>query len=307
MRVDYALILAAGKGTRMGEIGKLLPKVIWPIYKKSILELEIEYCAEFGAQKTFVNLYNFKDRVEDHLKSKMLDKTVEIVIEDKVLDIGGAIHNIAKKVNYKGKLLVVNSDQFIMLNNEVKESFLKASEVNDTTLLTYTVNSNDKYNGILSRGDLVQAIKPNAEYQRDEHHETYTGMSIINLESLDPIQGESKFFDTVADFNKLRVGKINIKDSHYWDFGTLERYYSSMFKILEMINSEDPFVNFLKRQESIDVLKVKGRSYNSLAPCSICLAENDNQASKAIQLTKTSQLTDKKCIVYNDIVEQLEP
>ena len=43
MKVDNALILAAGKGTRMGNVGKILPKVIWPIFEKTILELEVAY------------------------------------------------------------------------------------------------------------------------------------------------------------------------------------------------------------------------------------------------------------------------
>ena len=48
MQIDYALILSAGLGTRMGEIGKILPKVLWPIYFKSLLELQIRYCQSLG-------------------------------------------------------------------------------------------------------------------------------------------------------------------------------------------------------------------------------------------------------------------
>ena len=43
MIVENALILAAGAGTRMGEIGKVLPKVLWPVFECSLLELEVLY------------------------------------------------------------------------------------------------------------------------------------------------------------------------------------------------------------------------------------------------------------------------
>ena len=44
MQLDFAYILAAGKGTRMGEIGKVVPKPLWPIYEKSLLELQVAWC-----------------------------------------------------------------------------------------------------------------------------------------------------------------------------------------------------------------------------------------------------------------------
>ena len=55
MKIDYCLILAAGFGSRMGEIGKILPKVLWHIFEKSLLELEIEYARSLGIKKIFIN------------------------------------------------------------------------------------------------------------------------------------------------------------------------------------------------------------------------------------------------------------
>ena len=46
MKVNKALILSAGFGTRMGEIGKTLPKILWPIFDKSLLELQVLYLKE---------------------------------------------------------------------------------------------------------------------------------------------------------------------------------------------------------------------------------------------------------------------
>ena len=54
MQVDYVLVLAAGKGTRMGEIGKKIPKVIWPIFNKSILELEVLHAKKYCKQKAIM-------------------------------------------------------------------------------------------------------------------------------------------------------------------------------------------------------------------------------------------------------------
>ena len=48
MQIDHILILSAGKGTRMGNIGKNLPKVLWPVLSKSLLELQVAYAQKLA-------------------------------------------------------------------------------------------------------------------------------------------------------------------------------------------------------------------------------------------------------------------
>jgi NDP-sugar pyrophosphorylase family protein len=304
MKVDYALVLAAGKGTRMGNIGKDLPKVIWPVFEKTILELETLYCKDFGAKKVFVNLFNYKDKILNFLKDRNLDESVNIIIEQEPLDIGGAIHNLASQLNYKGKLLVINSDQFIMLSEDIKKRFYDSSNDHDVVILTYDVEGHEQYNGVESIENKVIGIKKNSEYERDEKFETYTGMSIINLEALTPISGTSKFFESVANFKKLNVGKINIKNSTYWDFGTTTRYFKSMFSILNCYNQNDSFINFLKKYKSINEEKISKDSYGTSVSKAIDLANNKDVKENSIYLTKSFQkIPDSPCIVSGENIE----
>ena len=79
MKVDNVLILAAGAGTRMGEIGKKLPKVLWPVFEKSILELEVLYAEELGAQNIYINTYNYKEKLISFYKdSEILQRATLI-------------------------------------------------------------------------------------------------------------------------------------------------------------------------------------------------------------------------------------
>ena len=58
MKVDHVLILAAGKGTRMGKIGEIVPKVIWPVFNKSLLELQVAYARSLApTAQIHINLY----------------------------------------------------------------------------------------------------------------------------------------------------------------------------------------------------------------------------------------------------------
>ena len=112
MPIDHALILAAGFGTRMGEIGKILPKVVWPLFEQSILEVQLRYAKKIGCKNIFINLHHQSDQIYRLYSKHPLFKDVNWLFEEPILDIGGAIHNLARQntVGYKGNLLVLNSD-----------------------------------------------------------------------------------------------------------------------------------------------------------------------------------------------------
>ena len=104
----------------MGKIGEVLPKVVMAIYKKSILELEILYLKSLGIQNIFVNSFFYTKELKEALKEflpRLNDVQVTLVEEEKELDIGGAVHNLASKLKYQGNLLILNSDQFLMLDD----------------------------------------------------------------------------------------------------------------------------------------------------------------------------------------------
>jgi NDP-sugar pyrophosphorylase family protein len=307
MQVDYVLVLAAGKGTRMGDIGKEIPKVLWPVFNKTILELEVLYAKQYCKNKIFVNLYNYKDKLQEYIQNTPSFQYVEQLVETEVLDIGGAIHNLAAKVGYKGKLLVLNSDQFIMLSQERWKNFYELSNKKDVVILTYDVYGRDLYNATIIENEKLVEVRKNEKMPRDEKHETYTGMSIINLESLKEIKGKSKFFESVADYKNLDVGGLNIYESQYWDFGTIRRYYNSCFDIIKKWKSDDPFINFLKKNNVLNPELIRKNSYNSKKKFVIDLSYNTNHVEKTIYMGKSdTKIPECDCIVHGKLIELVD-
>lgn len=307
MQVDYVLILAAGKGTRMGKIGESIPKVLWPVFSRSILELEVLHAKRYCKKQIFVNVYNYENKLTEHIKNSDVFKNVKVLYEEETLDIGGAIHNLAKQVKYSGKLLVINSDQFIMLTKERWKHFYELSNDRDAVLLTYDVYGKDLYNAtIIENEDLVEVRKNNL-MGRDDIHETYTGVSIVNLEKLEPKSGESKFFDSVANYKQKKIGAINIKESKYWDFGTIRRYYNSMFNILDKWSEEEPFIEFLKKNKILNESLITKNSYNSSSKKVINLGNKDQDIENTIYLSETNtQIPEQDCIVLDDLIEVVD-
>ena len=305
MKVDHALILAAGKGTRMGPIGEKLPKVIWPVFEKSILELEVLYAKKLGAHQVHTNLYNHKEKVQAHIDNHSTFKSVNVIVEDSAIDIGGAIHNLANQLDYKGNLLILNSDQFIMFDQNVFDQAKQLLNTSDIVLFTYDVNSNQLYNKLIidSENNLL-GILENKNISRDIIHQTYTGMALVKLESLERSVGPSKFFSSVANPENKVVKCVNIAQSVYWDFGTIQRYHQSLFKLLSMMDSKDPFVEFLMDVRAIDQNKINGSSYYTKSLSAINLSSKDvelGENSILMSDNATHFVPQKNVIIFEDI------
>lgn len=235
MRVNHVLILAAGKGTRMGEIGKYVPKVLWPLGNKTILEHEIEYAKKLApTANIYINSFFYNDELKKFYESSAIQaKLVEEKIE---LDIGGAVHNLASKLGYEGNLLIINSDQFLFFKKEFFAQAVEKLEQNDSVLFCHKVEKSEGYNQLDHVDYKFKSVIPNKKTLESEFY-TYTGMSLIKLSSLKKVNGKSRFFDTVANGDQNSVALFPLNNYEYWDFGTLCLYHKSLYKLFEKKNS----------------------------------------------------------------------
>lgn len=260
MIIENALILSAGLGTRMGEAGKKIPKVLWPIFDKTIIELQILFLRKRGVKNIFINTHHLADKLSDFLKHK----DVFLMYEPILLDVGGAVHQVAKKLNYTGDLLVINGDQFVFF--EDKDIDVLKKRDSSVVITSIDVNSSDGYNAIEVYGNTMKGIIPNRELKKEMRIPTYSGISLIRLSELERIDGVSNFFKSVARYNEQQVGVVDWSEKEYWDFGTLSRYYQSIMKLMKFIKIADNdslFLHFLIENHAIKMNKVIGQSYDS--------------------------------------------
>lgn len=273
MQVDNCLILSAGKGTRMGEVGKILPKILWPVFEKNILDLQIAFAKRFNIKSIYVNAHHLSEQLITY--SKQVHPEVNILYEDTLLDIGGAIHNVASKINYTGSLLVLNGDQFLMYDEELFSKGVNKMDFCTACLFVIEKNTNEGYNAFSFEGSKIIDLTQNSELSRDKKMHTYSGMSIINLERLKPTPGISKYFESVADYKNDVIESVELDDYEYWDFGTIPRYLNSMFGILKEIDSDSEFIKFLKENDAINLKKINKASYNSTSSRIINLSDKE--------------------------------
>ncbi|GEM_PF-395260 len=316
MQIDHCLILAAGFGTRMGPIGHKLPKVLWPVYEKSLLELQVLYAKELGIKNIYINIHFMKKEILEFVQTHKSFHDVTFLIEEpEILDIGGGIHNLARKasVNYSGKLLVLNADQFFYMEASNFHKRVDAFSNDPLILFNYLVNPNDGYNALVCNEEReVIELKKNKDILSLSKIETYTGISLIDLSALDKIEGPSNFFESVCPFKDKKVKAILLDDVDYWDFGTVKRFWKTSFAIIETAikNPAHVFIEFLIRHEALDLDKINLglKSYFAESEGVINLSEDYLivPLEKSILINPKVDLSSlplESYIVWNDIVE----
>jgi NDP-sugar pyrophosphorylase family protein len=106
-----AMILAAGKGTRLGKLTENIPKVLLEINGKSLLQHAVEKCTASGFDDIIVNVHHFAEMVEDEI-NRMNRMGFRVTISDErkeLLETAGGLYE-ARHFFDKEPFLLYNAD-----------------------------------------------------------------------------------------------------------------------------------------------------------------------------------------------------
>lgn len=301
MKIDNVLILGAGLGTRMGPVGQELPKLLWPVFEKTLLELQVEYANSFKPKNIFINTYYESKKIRKYIEEN--DLNVIPVEEESLLDIGGGIHNLAERLDYNGTLLILNGDQFLFFDDPSMDLFFDKSLRTVVTLMGIEVEQGSNYNELILDDTKLIDIMPPTE-RTSKRYLTYSGVSIVNLDMLSPVKGVSKFFDSVANYKSLDVQVVTPHEVEYSDFGTAKRYLESMREVL--IGDKLEIRHFLLSNRALDKGKVRENfCYGcSGASYSINLTQTEIIGNGSIILKKSSLEYPENSIVCENLISK---
>jgi MurNAc alpha-1-phosphate uridylyltransferase len=115
-----AMIMAAGKGTRLGKITRKIPKVLLEINGKSLLRHAVENCTNSGFYDIIINIHHLADQVEQEIE-KLRKEGYKITVSDerdKLLETGGGLYK-ARDFFDKNPFLLLNADTITDLDLSV--------------------------------------------------------------------------------------------------------------------------------------------------------------------------------------------
>ena len=108
-----AMILAAGRGTRLRPLTNHSPKALVEIGGRTLLEITLKRIASYGIREVIVNAHHFADSIVEYLqKNHNFGLQIEISREEVLLDTGGGL----KKASW---FFAGDSEPFLLHNVDV--------------------------------------------------------------------------------------------------------------------------------------------------------------------------------------------
>ena len=184
-----AMIFAAGKGTRLGDLTINRPKALVPINRVPVLEYAIKKLMHFGFNQIIINIHHFGDQVITFLKEND-NFGIQIEISDErseLLDTGGGLKKAAWFLDKGGPFLVYNVDVLTDLNLKSlyeyhlsKNALATLATRHRDTARYLLVNSENILCGWqnIKTGEIIKSREDITDTQR----EAFSGIQVISPE-----------------------------------------------------------------------------------------------------------------------------
>ncbi len=152
MIMKYAIILAAGKGTRMKTD---LPKCAYPINGTPMVEYIVNSCKKSGIDKILV-VVGYK---KEHIKS-VLNGTVEYVLQEEQLGTANAVMCTMPNLENKEGICLIFPGDMPLISDKIITSLLNfhQEQKNDLTIVTTIIDSPDGYGRIYRENEKIKKI-----------------------------------------------------------------------------------------------------------------------------------------------------
>lgn len=182
MNVKYAMVLAAGLGTRMRPLTLSTPKPLIEVAGRTLLDWALDNLARAGVERAVVNLHHLGAQIEAHLKDRA-QPHITFVAEDPLLETGGGVQNALAKLG-DAPFFVLNSDG-LWIDDAAQSSALRHlserwdNATMDALLLLHDPHTAFGYDG---PGDFTLGRDGRLARRRegDELPQVFTGVQLLH-------------------------------------------------------------------------------------------------------------------------------
>ncbi len=229
-----ALILAAGLGTRLQPHTHTIPKALFPVGGKPLLDIAINNLIAAGCEALVINTHHLHERIEDFIAQRSDTIEVQTRHEPIILGTGGAIKNVDDFWDDR-PFMVINADVFSTIDLQRVYAYHCAHGHPITLVLydepainTVTLDADGFVSGF-GDGDDSTGSTPATQL-------TFTGIQVLNPEILDYIPAAT-FSSSIDAFKKMMAAgkrvKAYVPRRAFWnDIGTPERYRKTNIEVM---------------------------------------------------------------------------
>lgn len=215
MEIKTALILCAGFGKRLNPLTLDKPKPLLKIKDVSLLENTILLIKKMGIKKIILNTYYLKNQIDDFLKQKRFNISINIVEDgDKILNTGGGILNMIN-TSVDQDFIIFNPDtiwneSYIACINNMEKYYL----LNKISNILLVVNKKSSFDQKL-KGDFI--LENNKIKNNEKNNYIYTGCQILNRNLFS--------FTDKKVFSIIEIWDDLIKKNNLYGFESKSKFY----------------------------------------------------------------------------------
>lgn len=192
--IENALILAAGKGTRMWPLTENNPKPLLPICGLPIIERQIQELKKIGVKKLYILIgYQMKE-LSDYLGKNKNGIDIQYIVQKEQKGTGHAV-NQAKNI-IKGNFYCINGD--LIVDSKNLERLKKKKD--ELTMMVTKVKDGSNFGVIESMNDRLVSI----------NEKGISGKSTINAGIF---LFNEKIFDAIDNIEKSIRGEYELTDA----------------------------------------------------------------------------------------------
>lgn len=226
-----ALILAAGFGTRLLPYSRNIPKPLFPIAGRPLLDIIIQRLADAGCSGILINTHHLHHQIDDFLDSRQYPIPVSTRYEPEILETGGAVKNVADFWD-DAPFLVVNGD--ILSDIDLKAVY--AFHCRHPHPATLVLHDYSEFNNVcVDDDDFIQAFRGGitAHGLCASRMLAFTGIHVMDPKVLKFIPGNVSV-SIIEAYRKMIADGLKIKafisENHYWnDIGSPAKYRQAVY------------------------------------------------------------------------------
>jgi NDP-sugar pyrophosphorylase family protein len=226
-----ALILGAGRGTRLRPLTDVLPKPMLPILGRPVVEQSLGALVAAGCEAVAINLHHLGGMIEGRLGGAFRGMRIVYSHEPELLGTLGALGPLRDFVDQAELFVVINGDSLCRWPLAALLRRHRLSAAAATLLLTARPNPDLFGGGVIVRRDSSIRSLRGGERGDKEHRVVFAGAHVFAPALLEraaiPLDGRAG--DFVSDLYEplLAAGErlMGLERRQHWhDLGTPERY-----------------------------------------------------------------------------------
>jgi mannose-1-phosphate guanylyltransferase len=223
-----AMVLAAGRGTRLFPLTGEIPKPMASVAGKPVIQHIFELLAETGMDKIHVNVHYLADTILDAYGSatSVNGTKVSITREDKLMGTAGSVKRIA--ASFDETFVVIMGDALTDVDAREVVAFHEERGALATLALTHVADTSQYGVVELDLERNIVGFQEKPDPREAKSNLANTGIYVLEPEVLEYIP-ENAFFDFAENVfpRLLEAGErlAGYEGSFYWsDIGNLETY-----------------------------------------------------------------------------------